>query len=121
MKHLLLAFALGILTMACVARADSGNAAVGTWNCVATDRDNGDTANWTMVITADSGGNLSGTVTGGPGQFTMVNPVLNGNTLTFQVASGNLSFSAQLTISGSSISGTYSGSANGTVAGDKQS
>ena len=86
---------------------------MGTWNCVATDETLAKST-WTLVI-ADNGGTLSGTTTGHAGTFPLSNLGFDGTNLTFSVATADQSYSVQLTVTGNTMSGTYSGSSGGRV------
>ena len=98
--------------LASLAWADN-SAVVGTWNCVATD---GAKAKWqwTLVI-ADNNGTLSGTATGHAGTLPLSNMAFDGTNLTFSVATNDQSYSVQLTVTGTTMSGSYTGTDNGTV------
>jgi len=101
-----------LLALAWVAWAQN-SAVVGTWNCVATDQTPARWP-WTLVISSN-GGTLSGTTTGHAGTFPLNNLSLSGTTLTFSVTTSSQSYSVRLTVSGTTMSGTYSGSSSGKV------
>jgi hypothetical protein len=70
-------FLAAIVLLVCAGwAATTNNIAVGTWKCSASDSGTGATAVWRMVVMQASDGTLSGTVSGDPCDFTMINPVL---------------------------------------------
>ncbi|HTQ52971.1 MAG TPA: hypothetical protein VMI94_00835 [Bryobacteraceae bacterium] len=94
------------------------NPAVGTWDVVTTD-DAGQTSNWTLVIKAD-GDNLSGTLTGDPGEFNLSDAKLDGNSLTFKVVVNEATYTSEITLDGNKFEGKYKGpEASGTLKGTK--
>jgi hypothetical protein len=96
------------------------NPVVGKWDCTATD-DAGQTSNWTMTVKQD-GDNLSGTLSGDPGEFELVDAKLDGNSFTFKVVVNDVSYTVQTTIDGNKLEGKYNGAeASGTLKGTKQS
>ena len=105
---------LGSLT----AWAADNAAVVGQWDVVSTD-DAGQTATWTLVV-KDDGGKLSGTLSGDPGEFPIVDPKLEGNTFTFKVVVNEATYTTEGTIDGNKFTGKYSGpEAAGTLKGTK--
>lgn len=106
-----------VLGLAWAGWAQSASA-VGTWSCVATDQTYAKFP-WTLVI-SNSGGTLSGTTTGHAGTFPLLNLNFNGTVLTFNVTTDDQSYSAKLTVSGTTMTGTYSGSGSGKVTGTLQ-
>jgi hypothetical protein len=108
---------VAVLAIAWAAFAQGGSA-VGTWNCTATDQTHAQWP-WTLVISSSSG-TLSGTATGHAGTFPLSNVNFDGTNLTFSVSSSDQSYSAQLKVAGTSMTGTYSGSSSGTVTGSLQ-
>jgi len=87
----------------------------GKWNCLSTDEKGMEVA-WTLIIT-DDGGKLSGSIIIGQtgDKIDILEPVLNGNNLTFKIQI-NPEETVELTgrITGSSIDGTFKGKASGT-------
>jgi hypothetical protein len=109
---------LTLLLACCAASFAADKPVVGTWDCVSTD-DAGQTANWTMVVKEDSG-NLTGTLSGDPGEFTMVDPKLDGNNFSFKVVVNESSYLVETTIDGKKLEGKYKGAeASGTLKGTK--
>ncbi len=95
------------------------NPAVGKWECTATD-DAGQTSNWTMVVKEENG-KLSGTLSGDPGEFDIVDAKVEGNAFTFKVVVNDVSYTVETTIDGNKLEGKYSGAeASGTLKGTKQ-
>jgi hypothetical protein len=93
---------------------------VGKWDVVSTD-DAGQTANWTIVV-KDDGGTLSGTLSGDPGEFTMVDPKLDGNNFSFKVIVNESTYVVEVTLDGGKLDGKYKGAeASGTLKGSKSS
>jgi hypothetical protein len=91
---------------------------VGTWDCVSTD-DAGQNSNWTLVVKEDDG-KLSGTLSGDPGEFAIVDPRLDGKTFTFKVVVNDATYSVETTLDGAKFEGKYKGpEASGTLKGSK--
>jgi hypothetical protein len=114
-----LTLVLTILMFASLAAWAADNAViVGQWDVVSTD-DAGQTANWTLVVKADSG-KLSGTLSGDPGEFPIVDPKLDGNTFSFKVVVNEATYTTEGTIDGNKFDGKYKGpEAAGTLKGTK--
>jgi len=94
------------------------SAAVGTWDVVGTD-DAGQSSNWTLVVKED-GGKLTGTLTGDPGEFPIVEPKVDGNSFTFKVVVNESTYSVEGTIDGNKFEGKYKGpDSGGTLKGTK--
>jgi hypothetical protein len=111
---------LTVLLLGCAACWAGDNPVVGKWEVAATD-DAGQQSNWTMVVTED-GGKLAGTLSGDPGEFTLVDPKLDGNTFTFKVVVNEVSYSVETTVDAGKIEGKYKGAeASGIIKGTKQS
>jgi hypothetical protein len=110
---------LTILLFGSVAAWAADNAAVvGQWDVVSTD-DAGQTANWTLVV-KDDGGKLSGTLSGDPGEFAIVDAKLDGNTFTFKVVVNEATYTTEGTISGNKFESKYKWpEAAGTLKGTK--
>jgi hypothetical protein len=109
-----------LIVLGCAAGWAADNPVVGTWSCTSVD-DAGQSATWTMVVKEASGG-LTGTLSGDPGEFTMVDPKLDGSTFTFKVVVNEVSYSVEATINGDKLDGKYKGAeSNGTLKGNKQS
>lgn len=110
---------LTILLFASVAAWAADSAAVGTWDVVGTD-DAGQSMNWTLTV-KDDGGKLAGTLSGDMGEFTLVDPKLDGNAFTFKVVVNEATYTTELTIDGNKFDGKYKGpEAAGTLKGTKK-
>jgi len=109
---------LTILLIAPVLCRAADNPAVGTWDVIGTD-DAGQTANWTLVVKEDSG-KLAGTLSGDPGEFTLVDAKLDGNSFTFKVVVNEETYTVETTLDGKKFDGKYKGpEAAGTLKGTK--
>ena len=109
-----------VLLFGAAAMWAADNPVLGTWDCTSTD-DAGQAANWTMTVKEDNGA-LKGTLSGDPGEFTMVDPKLEGNTFSFKVVVNEVSYAVEVTIDGKMLDGKYKGAeSNGTLKGTKQS
>ncbi len=96
------------------------NPVVGKWDCTSSD-DAGQTSSWTMLVKED-GGNLSGTLSGDPGEFALVDAKLDGNNFTFKVVVNEVTYTVEATIDGNKLDGKYKGAeGSGTLKGTKQS
>ena len=114
----LLTLFLTVLLFGSVAAWAADNPVVGTWDVVGTD-DAGQTANWTLIV-KDDGGKLGGTLSGDPGEFTLVDAMLMGNSFTFKVVVNEATYSVETTIDGGKFDGKYKGpEAAGTLKGTK--
>ena len=110
---------LTILLFGLVTCWAADNAAVGKWDVTATD-EAGQTSNWTLVVKEDDG-KLSGTLSGDPGEFPIVDPKVDGSTFTFKVVVNESDYQVEGTIDGNKFDGKYKGpEASGTVKGTKQ-
>jgi hypothetical protein len=96
------------------------NPIVGKWDCVGTD-DNGQPTNWTMVV-KDDGGKLTGTLSGDPGEFQLVDAKLEGDTFTFKVVVNDETYTVESKLTGNKVEGKYKGpEGSGTIKGTKAS
>jgi hypothetical protein len=98
----------------------AANAAVGTWEVVSA-MDGGDEMTWKLVINEDAG-KLTGTISGEPGDFTLEDIKVEGDTLTFKVSIEDQTYTTEAKISGSKLDGVFKGTggAKGTLKGTKQ-
>ena len=102
------------------ALAAPGNAAVGAWQVVS-DSPGGEQYTWTLVIKEDDA-KLSGTLTGGPGSFPLLEPKMEGDIFTCKVTIDEAIYAIQAKISGAKFDGAWKGpSSQGTIKGTKQS
>jgi len=110
---------LTVLLFGSVAAWAADNAAVvGQWDLVGTD-DAGQASNWTLVV-KDDGGKLSGTLSGDPGEFPLVDAKVEGNAFTFKVIVNEATYTTESTIDGNKLDGKYKGpEAAGTLKGTK--
>lgn len=111
---------LALLAVAgAVALAAAANAVVGTWQLVS-DSPGGEQYNWTLVLKEDEG-KLVGTLTGGPGSYTLLEPKLEGETFTCKVTIEEQTYAIQAKIAGGKFDGTWKGpGSQGTIKGSKQ-
>jgi len=94
------------------------NPVVGTWDCVGTD-DQGQSSNWTLVV-KEEGGKLGGTLSGDPGEFTLVDAKLDGNSFTFKVIVNEETYTVDAKVDGNKVEGKYKGpEAGGTIKGTR--
>jgi hypothetical protein len=109
-----------LVVLGCAAGWAADNPVVGTWDCTSVD-DAGQSATWTMVV-KEANGSLTGTLSGDPGEFAMVEPKLDGDTFTFKVVVNEVSYAIEAKIDGKKLDGKYKGAeSNGTLKGTKQS
>lgn len=102
--------------MAALAAASS---AVGTWQLVS-DSPGGQQYSWTLVLKEDEG-KLAGTLTGGPGSYTLLEPKVEGEIFTCKVTIEEQTYSIQAKISNGRFDGTWKGpGSQGTIKGTKQ-
>jgi len=107
---------LGLAALALAA----GNAVVGTWQLVS-DSPGGEQYTWTMVIKEENG-KLSGTLTGGPGQYPLLDPKVEGDTFTCKLTIDEQTYAIQAKISDGKFDGTWKGpTSQGIIKGAKQS
>ena len=118
MTRMLTLFLTILLFGSMAAWAADNAAVVGQWDVVGTD-DAGQSANWTLVV-KDDGGKLGGTLSGDPGEFTLVDAKLDGNAFTFKVIVNEATYTTEITINGNKFEGKYKGpEAAGTLKGTK--
>ncbi len=93
---------------------------VGTWE-VTSDSPDGEQMRWTLVV-KEEGGKLAGNISGGMGQFALVDPQLVGNTFTFKITVDAQTYAVETKVTGSKLQGSWKGgSAQGVLKGTKQS
>jgi hypothetical protein len=116
--RVLLTLALIGLGPACWA---ADNLAVGKWDCVSK-AETGPEQTWTLSIKEDAG-KLSGTLKDWQGEIPLVDPKLEGNTLTFKIdVNPNCQAGFKATIEGNKLDGKFScPEASGTLKGTRQS
>jgi len=111
---------IALVALAGAALLAAGNAAVGTWQ-LTSDSPGGEQYTWKLVI-QEAEGKLSGILAGGPGQFPLLEPKLEGDTFTFKITIEEQTYSIQSKISGDKFDGTWKGpGSQGTIKGTKQS
>jgi hypothetical protein len=111
---------LTIILFGCAACWAADNAVVGKWDVVATD-EAGSPSNWTLVVKED-GGKLSGTLSGDPGEFPIVDAKVDGKAFSFKVVVNEADYVVEGTVDGNKFEGKYKGpEASGTVKGSRQS
>ena len=119
MTRTLLLFLTILLLASLPAWATDNSAVVGQWDVVSTD-DAGQTANWTLTVKEDSG-KLSGTLSGDPGEFPIVDAKLDGNSFSFKVVVNETTYTTEGTIDGNKFDGKYKGpEGGGSVKGTKK-
>lgn len=123
MAHRMKSFAC-LLTLAllagCAGMMAAEKSVVGTWKCVS-DTPDGDEVRWTLTIT-EQGGKLAGTAAGEPGEFPLIDPKLEGDTLTFRVAVEGETYTIEAKVSGTQLEGSWKGrDGHGFLKGTKQS
>lgn len=93
---------------------------IGTWQLV-TETPGGDQMRLTLAV-KEEGGKLSGTLTGGIGQFTLVDPKTEGDTFTFKVSIEEQTYTVEGKVSGKNFEGNWKGGgAQGVIKGAKES
>lgn len=93
---------------------------VGKWDCVGTD-DAGQSSNWTLTV-KDDGGKLTGTLSGDPGEFELVDAKLDGDTFTFKIVVNDSTYTVESKLTGNKVEGKYKGpEGGGTIKGTKAS
>jgi hypothetical protein len=118
MTRIVLALAAIVLLGAGLLMA--ANAAAGTWEVVSATDGGGDEMTWKLVI-KDDDGKLSGTISGEPGDYTLEDVKVEGDTLTFKVTIEDQTYTTEAKISGSKLDGVFkSTGAKGTLRGTKQ-
>lgn len=117
MKLLLMLFLI-LIAAAAVMAADKP--VVGSWQCVS-DSPDGEQYRWTVTVREEDG-KLSGTISGAPGEFTMVDPRFENDTFTFKIQIEGQTYTVEAKISGDKLEGVWKGAASqGVIKGTKQS
>lgn len=115
MRRIILALCL--LLVEALAAAES---IVGSWQLL-TDSPDGEEYRWTMTV-KEAGGELSGTLTGGPGEFPLLEPKFDGERFTCKVRVEQQVYEVQATVSGNKLEGSWKGAGSqGFVKGTRQS
>jgi hypothetical protein len=118
-RRIMLIAMLAALASAGAAMA-AENAVVGLWQVVS-DSPGGEQYQWKLEIKEEDG-KLSGSLSGGPGQFPLLEPKFEDGTLTFKVTIEEQTYAIQMKVTGAKIEGTWKGpSSQGTMKGSKQS
>jgi hypothetical protein len=116
MRRILVAAAALAVSGACLLVAAS--AAAGTWEVVSTP-EGGDEVTWKMVI-HDHAGELTGTISGEQGDFTLEDVKLEGEILSFKVTIDEQTYTIEARLSDSKFQGVFRGArVNGTVRGTR--
>lgn len=117
-RGLLSLFAVVIL--ACITCVAGQNAAAGKWNCVSDDG-HGATLKWVLNLN-ENGGKLSGAIEDGGTSIPLIDPVLDGKTLTFKtVINENCTVKYDLKVDGNKFEGSFAcPEVSGTMKGVKQ-
>lgn len=109
--------ALAALILAGLAAAAGG--AAGAWNCVALTPD-GEALKFTLKIREEEG-RISATMENARGEVPVIDPKLEGSTVSFKVDYDGSRYTLALKIEGDKLEGTYAGeSATGKVTGARQ-
>jgi hypothetical protein len=117
--HRRMALVVVLLALAGAALLAADNAAVGTWQ-LTSDSPGGEQYAWTLVIKGENG-KLSGTLSGGPGQFPLLDPKMEGEAFTCKITIDETTYAIQAKISGNKFDGTWKGPASqGMIKGTKQ-
>jgi len=94
--------------------------AVGIWQCVS-DSPDGEQYRWTVTVKEEDG-KLSGTISGAPGEYSMVEPRYENGVFSFKVQIEGQLYTVEARISGDKLEGTWKGgSSQGVIKGTKQS
>lgn len=105
------------MSVACAWAMAAANPVVGTWDVVSA---NGEEYTWTLTV-KEQAGKLSGNLTGGPGDFPLIDPKLEGHTFTFKININEEAYTVTLKISGNKLEGTWKGpESQGTIKGARQ-
>jgi hypothetical protein len=119
MTRIMTLFLTILLFTFAVCQADSSTI-VGKWDCVGVD-DAGQSSNWSLVVKED-GGKLTGTLSGDPGEFDIVDAKLDGDAFTFKVVVNDSTYTVESKLSGKKLDGKYKGpEGGGTIKGTKAS
>jgi hypothetical protein len=105
------------LVLSCATVRAAENPVVGAWRVVSFGAEG---LTWTLTV-KEQDGKLSGNLSGGMGEFPLIDPKLEGATFTFRVSVDDKIYSGEGKISGKRIQGSYKGPDDeGTFKGDKQ-
>ena len=111
-----------IAVLACVALWAAGNPALGKWNCSSVG-ENGAKLSWSLAVTED-GGRIAAVATLDGTDMTLLDPKVEGNTLTFKLrVNEHEVVSFELHIDGDKLTGRFEGTDSGkaTITGTRAS
>jgi hypothetical protein len=101
-----------IAMFACAAVWAAGNPALGKWNCSSLG-ENGARLSWALVVTQDAG-QLAATVTLDGSDISLLDPKVDGDTLTFKLrVNDHEVVSFELHIDGDKLTGVFEGKESG--------
>ncbi|HEY9141715.1 MAG TPA: hypothetical protein VIN93_12530 [Bryobacteraceae bacterium] len=105
-------FVCPIAVLACTAVWAAGNPALGKWNCDSVG-EKGTKLSWTLAVTEDAG-QLAATVTLDGNDISLLDPKVDGNTLTFKLrVNEHEVVSFELHIDGGKLTGRFEGKDSG--------
>jgi hypothetical protein len=116
-----LLFYLLVLSLVCTVCLAQQNPAVGKWNCTSDDG-HGGVHDWTLTIN-ETEGKLSGSIFEADTNMALINPRLDGKTLTFRtLVNPNCTILFEINIDGKKMEGRFScPEVSGTMKGTRQS
>lgn len=109
-----------LILVAALALVAAEKAVIGSWQCVS-DSPDGEQYSWKVTV-KEEGGKLTGTISGAPGEYPMVDPRFENDTFTFKVQIEGQTYTVEAKISGDKLEGVWKGGASqGVIKGTRQS
>jgi hypothetical protein len=109
-----------LLVLVTALAAAAANPVVGTWQ-ISSVTDDGQEYAWKLILKED-GGNLTGTLSGEPGDYPLSDVKFEKDILTFKVTVEDQTYSCEAKVSGNSLEGAFKGgAASGKLKGTKES
>lgn len=120
MKPIKVRLALVFLLTGMILFAAAENSIVGTWQVVS-DSPDGDQYRWTLAV-KEVDGKLTGTLSGEPGQFPLIDLKSADDTFTCRVKVEGQTYGIEIRVSGARLEGSWKGaSSQGFIKGTRQS
>lgn len=120
MARILAAVSMACLICFCAVAIAADSSVAGKWDLTSSGAD-GQDYSWVLTI-KDDGGKLAGTLSGGPGDFTLSDLTYESSTLRCKVVIDDQTYSIEAKVNGDTMEGAYKGpGGDGKIKAKKQS